>query len=129
MRNHIKTKPATVFSAVAVSSTTAYQSTVTELSGGEERDMLYTLEGTSTATGSWQLFVNNKTKLEYDADVVSAGSAAANVAGWCAYGAAVSHTAALKTSVQYTNMTAQRCRMQYTNATNSGAITARLSLA
>ncbi len=127
--NHIR-KPKTVFDAVAVSSTTAYTSIVTELFGGQPVDALYTFESTSTATGSVQIWANNKSKLEYDADVVAAGSEAANTAGWCKYGAATSVTAAFAGCLPLlTRFPAGRIRLVYTNATSTGTITARISFA
>jgi hypothetical protein len=117
--------PVTVLNAVAVSSTTAYPSIVSLFL--RMADLVYTFDATSTATGSVQVWVNNKDDLEYAADVTAAGSEAANVAGWCMYGAAVSITAALKTSIPISRFVGKRIRLVYTNATSTGTVTSRLS--
>ena len=114
--------------AQAITGTTAYPTAAIE-TNGEVLDLLASLETTSTATGSWQWWINNKPKNEYDADVVAAGSEAANTAGWVLYGAALSVTAAFKNSSSLTGVIAARVRGVYTNATNSGALTTRVAIA
>jgi hypothetical protein len=127
MSRHTRT-PRLLHNAQAITGTTAYPSPVIE-TNGEVLDVLATAETTSTATGSWQWWINNKPKNEYDADVVAAGSEAANVAGWVLHGAAIPITAAFKSSLPQLTLMAARARGVYTNATNSGALTTRLAIA
>jgi hypothetical protein len=127
MSRHTR-NPRTLFSALAITGTNAYTSPVIE-TNGEVLDLLTALETTSTATGSWQWWVNLKIKNEYDADVAAAGSEAANTVGWVKYGAAISVTAAFKDSSPLNGLIAPRARGVYTNATNSGALSARTAIA
>jgi hypothetical protein len=118
----------TLFSAQAITGTNVYTGGVIE-TNGEVLDVLATVETTSTATGSWQWWINNKNKNEYAADVAAAGSEAANTVGWVLFGAALSVTAAFKGSSPLTGLIAARARPVYTNATNAGALSSLAAIA
>lgn len=118
-----------IFSAVAVSGTTTYKSTVVRAPQGVPVEYGVTFESTSTAAGTLKLEVNNKTHQDYQNDVATAGSEAANTTGWVQRD--LSPTATIAVTAASTNTIAVksrflRWRLSYTNASGSGAITARV---
>lgn len=120
---------AAIFDAVAVSGTTTYKSAVTRAPlGTPPPEYGVTFEFTSTATGTLKLEVNNKDHQTYSQDVSSAGSEAANTSGWVQRDlsptATIAITAALTGTISVKGRFA-RWRLSYTNATNSGVLTAR----
>lgn len=121
----------TIYDAVAVSGTTTYKSTATRCPRGPSTfECGVTFEFTSTATGTLKLEVNNKDHQSYAQDIAAAGSEAANTAGWVQRDlsptATIPITAALTGTITVKGRFV-RWRLSYTNATNSGAVTARVA--
>lgn len=122
-----------IWNAVAISGTTTYKSAVIRL--GEDEDVFIDEETTSTATGTLSLEENNLPDDEYDLAVGAAAGAtiaareAANTTGWQQFDlsptATVAVTAGLKNTFALEQPMPKKLRFSYTNATNSGAITAK----
>jgi hypothetical protein len=120
-----------IFDAVAVSGTTTYKSAVTRAPlGTPPPEYGVTFEFTSTATGTLKLEVNNRSHQDYSNDV-GAGTEAANTTGWVQRDlsptATIAVTAALTGTIAVKGRFA-RWRLSYTNATNSGVLTARVAM-
>lgn len=131
-------QPHVLFDALAVSSTTTYKSKVVR----GDRPLHIAVKTTGTATGTLTGECNDMPDAVYQAAVVAAGSEAANTAGWVpesflqtpsggAFTGAAQNTAAEKVAVSGpTTATAilpagpRRRRLSYTNATNTGVVTA-----
>lgn len=117
--------------AVAVSSTTTYRSAVMRAPHGLPVEYGVTVEFTSTAAGTLSLEVNNKTHQDYQNDVTSAGSEAANTAGWVQRDlsptATIAITAAATCTITFKSRFV-RWRLKYVNASGSGNWTARVGM-
>jgi hypothetical protein len=131
-----------VFKATAVTGTNTYRSKVTELGGG--KGYSFTVQLTSTATGTLSVWINNLEKVDYEAAVAAAAGStrvdkeAANTTGWrqmdLRCGGRNPHMAAATQAMDGAGATATqvvsfpegpaRVRLQYVNATNSGALNA-----
>lgn len=120
----------TLFDAVAISGTNTVKSAVvTPPRGQATPEYGVTYEFTSTATGALKVEVNNRRDEDYQRDVATAGSEAANTTGWVQRDlsptATIAITAALTGTISLKGRFA-RWRLSYTNATNSGTVTARV---
>lgn len=120
----------TIFNAVSVTGTTTYKSDVTRSPrGSSDQECGVTFESTSTATGALKLEVNDRSHQDYANDVAAAGSEALNTTGWVQRDLSPSATIAV-TAASTCTITIKsrflRWRLSYTNATNSGTVTARV---
>jgi hypothetical protein len=124
-----------VWDALAVSSTTTYNSKVSTPSLSLGLSYTFTKTGTATGTLKWQ--VNNLSDLAYNR-AVNAASAdpdftvreAANTTGWVDADLSPTDTISVPATNPYnepillTLVGFKRCRLVYTNATSTGTITA-----
>lgn len=125
-----------IWNAVAISGTNTVKSAVIRLN--EDEDVFVDEATTSTATGVLSLEENNLPDDEYAAAVSGSAGAtdvlreAANTTGWqqldLSPATTVTVTAAMKNTFALEQPLPRKLRFSYTNATNSGAITAKARL-